>query len=101
MGYVNLLEGIYYQFWELPVFHLFLQHLRTTLVRHCAKWLQHRGYRVRGFVTDEVRKSGRRGGFDVVAMGNLGMASGGGLEQGSCKLPDFHGGIKKNYTNVW
>eukprot|EP00434_Breviolum_minutum_P019290 symbB.v1.2.017002.t1/scaffold1286.1/size126767/4 len=44
---------------------------KTTLVRHCAKWLQHRGYRVRGFVTDEVRKSGRRGGFDVVAMGDL------------------------------
>ena len=57
-----------------------LQHLRTTLVRHCAQWLQRRGYHVRGFVTDEVRKSGRRGGFDVVAMGNLGMASGGGLE---------------------
>ncbi len=39
---------------------------KTTLCEKVCSWLKSEGYRVSGFVTREIRRSGRRTGFEIV-----------------------------------
>lgn len=68
---------------------------KTTLVRRLAQSLRRRGLRVRGFLTEEVRRRGRRCGFDVVALGARGgprrrpLARKAELLPGGCRMGAF------------